>query len=176
MADSIPTPAGYGGMTDHPRRSVASFEHYTDAQRAVDRLSDAGFPVDRVQIVGRGLKYVEQVTGRLTTASAALRGIPSGAIVGALLGWLFGLFDWSDPLISGLLLALYGLLIGAVLGALFGALAHTATRGERDFSAVGAMAADRYDVLVDEEVAGKAIRLLGERPEAAAPGTGGERR
>ena len=29
------------------RRAVAAYDSYIDAQRAVDRLSDRGFPVDR---------------------------------------------------------------------------------------------------------------------------------
>jgi hypothetical protein len=32
---------------------VASYSNYVEAQRAVDRLSEAKFPVEHVQIVGR---------------------------------------------------------------------------------------------------------------------------
>ena len=67
------------------RRTIASFDDYADAQRAVDRLSDEGFPVERVSIVGTGLRYVEDVTGRLTTGRAALM----GATQGAALSWQF---------------------------------------------------------------------------------------
>ena len=35
---------------------------------------------------------------------AAGQSAASGAVLGALFGWLFGLFDWVNPLISGLLL------------------------------------------------------------------------
>ena len=56
-----------------PRRVIASFTRYEEAQELVDRLSDNGFPVDRVAIVGRDLQYVEQVTGRMTYGRAALR-------------------------------------------------------------------------------------------------------
>jgi heat induced stress protein YflT len=37
------------------RRSILSTEHYAAAVRAVDWLSDEGFPVERVAIVGTGL-------------------------------------------------------------------------------------------------------------------------
>jgi hypothetical protein len=40
------------------------------------------------------------VTGKLDYPSAAWRGAMSGAVPGALLGWIFGLFDWADPLVS----------------------------------------------------------------------------
>jgi len=57
-----------------PRRTIASFSKYSEAEAAVDKLSDAGFPVERSQIVGRDLKFVEQVTGRMGYGEAALRG------------------------------------------------------------------------------------------------------
>jgi hypothetical protein len=157
--------------TDAPRapggqRVVASWDTYAQAERAVDYLSDRRFPVQRVAIVGRGLSSVEQVTGRLTIWGAAGRSAMSGAIIGVLFGWLFGLFNWINPVISALLLALYGLLFGAVLGAIFGAIGHAFTGGRRDFSSVAAVRADRYDVLVDTEVADEATQLLAEADRA----------
>lgn len=149
--------AGAGGA----RIAVSSYASYAEAERAVDLLSDRGFPVERVAIVGRGLSTVEQVTGRLTMWRAAGRSAVSGAILGALLGWIFGLFDWVNPLIIGLLLALYGALFGAVLGAALGFVGHLLSGGRRDFSSVSAVRADSYDVLVAAEVADDASRLLG---------------
>jgi uncharacterized membrane protein len=137
-----------------------AFDNYADAERAVDRLSDRGFPVQRTAIVARDLRFVEQVTGRVTTARAALQGAGSGALAGFLVGWLFGLFNWWDPVISSALLALWGLLIGAVVGALMGLLAHALTRGRRDFASVGSIQADRYEVMVDEDAADEATRIL----------------
>ena len=48
-----------------PRRVVASYESYAEAQAAVDALSDQRFPVERLSIVGSDLRIVEQITGRL---------------------------------------------------------------------------------------------------------------
>ncbi|HET9677172.1 MAG TPA: general stress protein [Solirubrobacterales bacterium] len=73
-----------------PRRAVASYATYAEAERAVDHLSDQKFPVERVSIVARDLKVVEQVTGRRGYLEAALHGLTSGALIGALIGWLFG--------------------------------------------------------------------------------------
>ncbi|WP_053202422.1 general stress protein [Jiangella muralis] len=87
------------------RRTIAAFETYAEAERAVDYLSDRRFPVERVAVVGHDLVMIEEVTGRLTYAGSALRGAASGAVIGALFGWVVGLFDWIDPLITGLLLA-----------------------------------------------------------------------
>jgi hypothetical protein len=148
------------------RWPVAVFDDYADAERAVDHLSDRGFPVHRVAIIGHDLKLVEQVTGRLTMAGAAWRGAIAGAATGALIGWIFGLFDWVRPLIASLVLAGYGLVFGAIVGAVIGLVLHAMQGGRRDFAAVSAMVPSRYEVAVDDEVAGEAIRLLSERTTA----------
>jgi len=79
-----------------------------------------------------------------------------------LIGWLFGAFDWFDPVVSSAWLALDGLWFGAVVGALIGLLIHASSGGRRDFESVGTMRADRYEVLVDEELATEALRRLNE--------------
>ncbi len=143
------------------RLTVVSYESYEEAQRAVDHLSDEGFAVDRLSIVAEGLRFVERVTGRISYFGAAFRGAGSGAVVGALFGFFFGLFDLIDPLVSALALAFWGLVFGIVIGAIIGLISHALSRGERDFSSVGGMEADRYIVVADdEEVAEEASRML----------------
>lgn len=151
------------------RQVVATTDSYSEAERAVDYLSDRGFPVERVAIVGYDVKMVEQVVGRLNYGGAALRGAGSGAVVGALVGWIFGLFNWVQPLIASLTLAAYGLIFGAVVGAIFGLIFHAMQGGRRDFAAVRVMLPSRYEVLVDEEVAGEATRLLAQRDSTFVP-------
>lgn len=162
------TPHSSATTTGGGRRSVATFEDYAGAQGAVDTLSDRGFPVERVAIVGTGLRYVEQVSGRLTTGRAALAGAGQGALVGLFLGLLFGLFFTVEEAFLGVLV--YTLVLGFVLGAIFGALGHAATGGKRDFSSMAQTQAERYDVQVDDEVADRARSLLQEMqpPRAAA--------
>jgi hypothetical protein len=149
------------------RRVVASYPSYQEAERAVDYLSDNDFPVDRVSIVGRDLEYVEQVAGRMTYARAALNGALSGALVGLLVGWLFAVFNWFDAVIGWGWLILDGLWFGALVGALFGLLAHALTGGRRDFASVGAIRANRYELLVDEPVASQAEQLMNRMGQAA---------
>ena len=139
---------------------MRSYSTYQDAERAVDYLSDNKFPVERVSIVGRDLEFVERVTGRMTYGGAALRGALSGALVGVLVGWLFAVFSWFDPVIGWGWLILDGLWFGAVVGALFGLLSHAMLGGRRDFASIGAMRANRYELLVDDEVAAEAERLI----------------
>ena len=157
------------------RREVASYSSYLEAERAVDWLSDHKFPVERVAIVGRGLHTVEQVTGRMTYGSAALRGALTGALVGLLIGWLFAVFAWLDPEIAWGWLILDGLWFGALVGATFGLVQHALLGGRRDFASVATMAADSYAVMVDEDVADEAealLRQLSEGPAAFRSGNG----
>lgn len=39
-------------MNEQVRRTIASYTTYQEAERAVDHLSDQGFPVERVAIIG----------------------------------------------------------------------------------------------------------------------------
>ncbi|MDQ3609524.1 MAG: glycine zipper family protein [Actinomycetota bacterium] len=157
MADGSTTPRDSDGAQGVP---VGSFSTYDEAVAAVDRLAADGFPVERVAIVGRDLRMVEDVTGAATAPQAAGRGAGRGALIGALLGWLLGVVGAVDPLVSGLLLALYGLVIGAALGALAGLAGHLLHLRRHDFSSVGTMRVGRYVVVADPEVAERASALL----------------
>lgn len=149
------------GHGNGPTRTVAaSYNVYEHAERAVDRLSDEGFAVERVSIVANDLCFVEQVTGRVSYGRAALQGAASGAVAGTLFGFVFGVLRLVDPLVSGLTLALFGLVFGAVVGAVIVLIGHAASGRDRDFSSAGGMRADRYDVMVDEPVAEDAARVL----------------
>jgi hypothetical protein len=158
-------PEPVAGQTGGPldpawKRTVASFTSYLDAQAAVDYLSDKEFPVERVSIVGFDVRTVEDVSGRLTKGTAAVRGLAGGAWFGLLAGLLFGLFV---PGVSWLGILLVSLALGALWGALFGFLGHLATGGRRDFTSVQSLQAGRYEVQVEASSAQQAEQLLGRR-------------
>lgn len=140
-------------------RTLADVGVYAQAQSIVDRLSDGGFPVEHLRIVGTGITSVEQVTGRLTKGRAAGLGAAAGAWWGLLIGLLFSLFvigPWFVMLLTALVL-------GAVGGALVGFVSHWATGGRRDFSSVRGLEAARYEVQVaapfhDQAVAASGLR------------------
>jgi hypothetical protein len=138
--------------------TVARFDDYETAQRAVDRLSDDGFPVETLDIVGSDLRLVERVTGRLTKARAAGAGAISGAWAGLMIGILLGLFTTGAWL--GVVVA--GVAIGTAFGAAFGFAAHAATRGQRDFSSIRDLSASRYDLIAREGTADRARTMLGQ--------------
>nr|BFE81982.1 hypothetical protein GCM10020093_045830 [Planobispora longispora] len=74
------------------RRALVGYDNYLAAQRTVDTLSDAGFPVEHTAIVGSDLRLEETVTGRMTNGRAALAGAGSGVLFGLVVGAFLGLF------------------------------------------------------------------------------------
>jgi len=77
MTTQPDAPAASAGQAGgRPRRPIAAFDNYGDAERVVDYLSDNGFPVNRVAIIGSDVRMVEQIVGRMNYGGAALRGAP----------------------------------------------------------------------------------------------------
>ena len=143
--------------------TVASCPTYAEAQSTVDRLSDDGFPVEHLDIIGSDLKQIERVTGRLTNQTAAMAGAASGAWFGLFIGVFLGIFSSGNWL--GLIV--FGILVGLVWGAVFGYLGHAAYRGQRDFASTTALVASRYDIVARDgqaDAARAALRKAGLNP------------
>ena len=141
-------------------QSLAVYATYAEAQKAVDHLSDEGFPVENCLIVGTELKQVERITGRLTYGRVATLGALSGLWLGGFVGLLFALFVEGNILAMLISTALAGLLFGA----LWAIAGFAATRGRRDFSSVKAVVATRYEVLVEHKHRERARELLAAQP------------
>lgn len=141
-----------------PTVTAAIYLDYASAQRAVDHLSDNGFPVDQTAIVGTDLRLVERVLGRMTIGRAALAGAAGGAWFGLFIGLLLALFTTS----GWFLVVLISLLVGAAWGAAFGAIAHAMTGGRRDFTSSSQLVAAQYAVTVTAEHADRARQMLGQ--------------
>ena len=152
-------PGGQRGVPLPPRGdTIARYDTYLEAQRAVDFLSDNTFPVQFVTIVGTGLQMVERVTGRLTYPRVALAGAASGAWFGLMFGLVVSLFSGTQ----GAVLA--GPLFGAAFGILYAVISYALTRGRRDFTSASQIVAGEYAVLCLAEHAGAARQLLGRLP------------
>lgn len=139
--------------------TVARFDEYESAQRAVDWLSDEGFPVDKLDVVGSDLQLVERVTGRRTKAGAAGAGAVSGLWVGLLIGLLVGLFTTGHAFLA---VVAAGAGLGAAWGAAFGFAAHASTRGQRDFSSMRSLIASEYQLIARDGTADRARFMLSE--------------
>ena len=146
---------------DYPM-SLGVYDQYARAQHVVDFLSDQGFPVQNVEIVGTELRSIERVTGRLTRGKIAAAGALSGLWIGLFVGIAFSLF--SDRNQFGFLLTTP--LLGAVFGLAWSQLGYsTATRrGTRDSASVNQIVATKYEVLVEHKHAVNAHELHAAMP------------
>jgi hypothetical protein len=168
MSTSSQKPGAFGAprggvrspMTLEFPQSLAVYDDYAAAQRAVDFLSDEEFPVENCMIVGTDLKQVERVTGRLSTPKVALAGALSGLWFGVFVGVVFALFGEG----SALGLVISTALFGALFGVIWSMVGYASTRGRRDFSSVTAVVATRYEVLVEHRHAAAARELLARLP------------
>jgi hypothetical protein len=110
---------------------VAVYRDLDEATEAVQRLGDAGFPVERVSLIGQGLHSETKVHGFVSVGDLAKSGAGWGAWAGGLFGLLTGaaaLFIPGvgplmvlGPLAAGAVGAIEGGAIGAGAGALLGA-------------------------------------------------------
>ena len=146
-------------------QSLGVFDHYAEAQKAVDFLSDNEFAVENVLIVGTELRQVERVTGRLTWSRVLMAGAGSGVWLGLFIGLLLSLFSDGS---SFLATVLGGIVLGLVFGLTSAAFGYGATRGQRDFSSVQKVVATKYEVLVEHKLLARAQELLATMPGRAA--------
>src|SRR6478735_458408 len=123
-------PPGANALRLEFPQSLAVYDDYAAAQKAVDFLSDNKFPVEHLMIVGTDLKRVERITGRLTTGRVALGGVLSGLWLGLFVGLIFSFFV-NDSILT---MILSTMVLGAVFGVIWALLGYALTRGQRDFS------------------------------------------
>ena len=143
-------------------QSLAVYDDYAAAQKAVDFLADNKFPVEQCMIVGTDLKRIERITGRLTTGKVGMGGLLTGMWLGLFVGLIFTLFTEEDVLVT----IISTMLFGALFGVIWALVGYAMTRGQRDFSSVTQVVATRYEVLVEHKVAAQARELLTQLPGA----------
>ena len=134
-------------------QSLAVFDSYEEAQKAVDYLSDHEFPVENVLIVGTDLKQIERVTGRLTRGRVMVGGAMSGAWLGAFVAVVFALFDTQAGNAISFLITI---LAGAIFGLVWALIGYAMTGGQRDFTSIQQVVATKYEVLVEHRHAARA--------------------
>jgi hypothetical protein len=168
------SPAARRGLPRFPSiprgEVVATFESYEDAQKAVDALSHAEFPVKELSIIGNDLTSVERVTGKLSYGRAAGAGALSGLWVGLFFGLLLTLLS---PNASTLLFIAAAALIGAGFGMFFNIAVYSLNRRRRDFTSVMQVVATSYSVLTGPELANRARNVLEGRDGGGASGDDG---
>ena len=126
----------------------------------MDYLSDNGFDVSSITIVGTDLHLVERVRGRLTIARASLSGASSGALWGALIGMLMSAGQ-SVGGTGGWVVS--GIVVGALVGMALAALAFIIRGRNRDLVSSQQVVALRYAVLASADI-DRAYALLQRTP------------
>jgi xanthosine utilization system XapX-like protein len=151
---------------DEVGQTVAGYPTYEAAQKAVSALIAADVPAREIAIVGKGLRSIERVTGRLGYAAAAR----SGAVNGLLLGMLFSaILVIGSPTVP--IQAFVGVLfVGIAIGMLLSLVTYSLVRRRRDFASVMQVAADHYEVTVSAASLNRARGILN-APGAASEST-----
>lgn len=161
-----------GGQPQEQGEKVSEHTGYEGAQKAVTQLIDADIPAKDIQIVGRGLRSIETVTGRLGYAAAAR----SGAINGILLGLLFSaIFVLGTP--DAAIQVFIGVMfVGIAMGMLMSMFAYMIVRRRRSYASVTQVVADHYEVMVlprsihrAREIAGHVVAPVHGLPAPAVP-------
>jgi hypothetical protein len=138
---------------------VGKFTEYTEAVAFVETLINHGFPAGAVAIVGKDLRSVERVRGKMTYGRVAL----SGAVTGSWLGLIVGLFlggstdTTAVPMVGS---AFSSVLIGAGIGMLFNLLRFSLARNKRAFISQSAVIASKYEVQVPGNLAEQAEKAI----------------
>ena len=112
------------------RAVIAVFNDLESVQRAIVKLADDGFPIDRISIIGKDLQSEFRVNGFVTMGDIARPSAATGAWIGGLFGLLSGtallFMPGAGPLIvlgslaSAAVGAAEGALVGGAVGAVLG--------------------------------------------------------
>ena len=138
---------------------LGRFENYVDAKKLVDRLLEGGLPPKALSIVGDGLQSVERITARYGYGRAALNSALTGSWIGLFIGLIVASFGTTvsvSPLLAGAV-------TGAGFGMIVGMVLYSSQRATRPtFRSVQQIIAENYRVVVDENLQGKARRVMSE--------------
>ena len=156
---AVVTPRSQASPQADPARAlrvmVDRFGDVPSAERALERLREAGVPEHAMWLTATGVR-TGKAARRERYGDAVKAGTGQGAVFGALLGILWTAAGYADePMV------LVGALLGAVAGALMGALVHWYEM-RSDFS--GIVEASSFDLLVDEAHARRAEEILSAEP------------
>jgi hypothetical protein len=153
-------------ISDRDRRAIGVFSTRLEAERALDVLSNSGFPMDKVSVIARDADRQDDIAGvdvQENVGNKADEGASTGAVTGGVVGGgtglLVGLGTLAIPGIGPILLAgtaatalattLAGGAIGAAAGSIAGALIGWGIPEERAQVYSDRMSRGGYLVLID---------------------------
>jgi hypothetical protein len=169
-------------ISDRERRAMGVFSTRVETERALDVLSDSGFPMDKISVIAQDADRQADIAGvdvQETVGNKADEGAATGAVTGGVVGGgaglLVGLGTLAIPGIGPILLAgaaatalattLAGTAIGAAAGSIAGALVGLGIPEERAQVYNDRLVNGGYLVLIDgtdSEIARAETLLRGE--------------
>ncbi len=135
---------------------VRVYPSLEDAEAAVKRLSENGFPINRVSIVTKSIESSKRLHGFITAGDVTTPGAGSGAWMGGLFGLLLGAaFVWV-PGLGPLFVA------GPFAAALLGGMERVATGATGDglLSALQGWGVSKEQIMMYEDVIRGGTSLL----------------
>ncbi|MFW6597128.1 general stress protein [Propionibacteriaceae bacterium Y2011] len=163
MAQSLHQPSSIFEL-EYPH-SVAVYDSYAEAQKAVDFLADERFEVKNLCIVGTDLKSVERVLGRKSWGSVISNAAVSGVGTGLLIGLILLIFVQVPNVLVMLLVTI---VMAILISMVFQSIAYAMSGGRRDFTSVSQTVATKYEVLCEHKTVQQARELLATMPGARA--------
>ncbi len=152
------------GPTVPKGHSLGEFPNYQDATKLVDRLIAGDFAPNKISIIGHDPVLVERVRSRLGYGRVAL----SGAVTGFWMGLIFALLIGAGMEVSPEGGVTYlpqqffsVLVVAAGLGMLFQIIRFSSTKNKRSFLSSQMPIATRYEVIVPNDDALPALKILG---------------
>jgi hypothetical protein len=147
---------------------VAEYSTYSRAQAALDRLLGQGLPHASVSLVWSRLRQIEPGRPARPDPSAVLEGALAGATIGGSAGILVSLSAQLQDGMSAVAVVAWWTIAFAVVGAVGRAVAPLRRRDQR-LPAGGELAAESYQLWVDDDVAPRAAAILGVESEPPPP-------
>ena len=144
---------------------VGIYAHIDQAEEAVQKLGQGGFPIQHVSIIAKDLGTEKKIHGFITPCDVAKSSARTGAWVGGIFGLLMGAAVVWIPGLGPLVVA--GSLTSALLGGLEGAVAGAAVTGV--FGWLASLGISKQHILKYEESvkAGKYLVIAHGTPEEA---------
>ena len=140
---------------------IGKFTEYAEAVSFVEALINHGFPSGAIAIVGKDLRSVERVRGKMTYGRIAISGAMTGSWLGLIIGLFVGSSAPADASPSTGSMFSY-VLIGAGIGMLINLLRFGIARNRRGFISQSSVVAGKYEVQVPSDLADQAERAIAE--------------
>ena len=143
-----------------PGEVLSTFGEYTDAVALVEKLVDGDFPVSAIAIVGKDLKTVERIRGRMSNSKVALSGATTGAFIGLVLGLFSPVSGEGDAVTITITNLIQPILIAAGVGMLFNIIRFSMAKNKRSFVSTSMVMAKEYEVQVPQNLVSQARAVM----------------